>query len=74
MIKEKNGYYEWSIRAKTDIESFKAYLIQYPLFSKKKLFLINKYYELKDLKAYSALSNSPVNKAWLIFSDKLNRG
>lgn len=63
--KGQNGYYKWSIQSRTDIDFFKAYLLKYPLFSNKKqrLFLTNKYYELKDLKAYSALSNSPLSKA-----------
>jgi intein/homing endonuclease len=72
--KSQNGYYKWSIQARTDIYFFKAYLLKYPSFSNKKqrLFLTNKYYELIDLKAYSALPNSPLNKAWLIFSNKWN--
>ena len=70
----KNGYYKWSIQTRTDIDFFKAYLLKYPSLSNKKqrLFLTNKYYELKDLKAYSALPNGPINKAWLIFSNKWN--
>jgi hypothetical protein len=72
--KSQNGYYKWSIQARTDIEFFKAYLLKYPSFSNKKqrLFLIDKYYELKDIKAYSALPDSALSKAWLIFSDKWN--
>ena len=70
--KGHNGYYKWSLQARNDIDIFKAYLLKYPSFSNKKqrLFLINKYYELKDLKAYSASPNSSLGKAWLIFSDK----
>jgi hypothetical protein len=69
-----NGYYKWYLQASKDIDFFKAYLLKYYCFSNKKqrLFLINKYYELKNLKAYSALPNSPLNKAWLIFSNKWN--
>ena len=72
--KSQNGYYKWSIQGRTDIDFFKAYLLKYPSFSNKKqrLFLTNKYYELVNLKAYSALPNSPLNKAWLIFSNKWN--
>jgi len=77
--KGQNGYYKGSThaspaQARTDIEFFKSYLLKYPSFSNKKqrLFLTNKYYELKDLKAYSALPNSPLSKAWLNFSDKWN--
>ena len=72
--KGQNGYYKWSIQARTDVELFKSYLLKYPSFSNKKqrLFLTNTYYELKDLKAYSALPNNPLAKAWLNFNKKWN--
>jgi hypothetical protein len=39
--------------------------VKYPLFSDKKhrFFLIDKYYQLKDLRAYSALAGNPLAKA-----------
>ena len=45
---------------------------KYPYFSNKKqrLYLTNTYYCLKDLKAYSALPNNPLAKAWLKFNNK----
>lgn len=69
--------HKWSIQAKTDIDFFKAYLLKYPSFSNKKqrLFLTDKYYELKSMKAYSASLDSPASplaKAWQIFNDKWN--
>lgn len=72
--KGQNGYYKWSIQARTDVELFKSYLLKVPSFSNKKqrLFLTNTYYELKDLKAYSALPNNPLAKAWLNFNNKWN--
>lgn len=72
--KGQNGYYKWSIQARTDVELFKSYLLKVPSFSNKKqrLFLTNTYYELKDLKAYSALPNNPLAKAWLNFNKKWN--
>ena len=72
--KGKNGYYKWSIQAKTDIELFKSYLMKYPVFSNKKqrFFLIDKYYQLKDLRAYSALPDNPLAKAWINFNNKWN--
>lgn len=70
--KGQNGYYKWSIQSKDDINFFKTYLIKYPSRSNKKqrLFLTDKYYYLKDLKAYNACSNSPLYKAWDSFNDK----
>ena len=72
--KGQNGYYKWSIQARADIELFKSYLLKYPSFSNKKqrLFLTDKYYELIDLKAYSALLDSPLAKAWINFNNKWN--
>ena len=72
--KGKNGYYKWSIQAKTDIDFFKSYLLKYPSRSNKKqrLFLINDYYYLKDLGAHKASVGTPLHKAWTIFNDKWN--
>ncbi len=72
--KGQNGYYKWSIQSRDDIELFKSYLLTYPSFSNKKqrLFLTNKYYQLKTLKAYSALSGNYLGKAWTNFNNKWN--
>ena len=72
--KSQNGYYKWSIEGRNDIEIFKSYIIKYPCFSNKKqrLFLIDKYFELKDLKAYSASAESVLGKAWIKFNNKWN--
>ena len=75
--KGQNGYYKWSIQAKTDIDYFKAYFLRYPCRSNKKqrLFLINDYYYLKDLGAHKASVGTPLYKAWITFNDKWqNRG
>jgi hypothetical protein len=63
--KGQNGYYKWSIQAKTDIDFFKSYLLKYPSRSNKKqrLFLINDYYYLKDLGAHKASVGTPLHKA-----------
>ena len=73
--KGQNGYYKWFIQARDDIELFKKYLLKYPSFSNKKqrLFLTDMYYELKTLKAYSALSDNPLGKAWIHFNNKWNK-
>ena len=72
--KGQNGYYKWSIQSKDDIELFKSYLLIYPSYSNKKqrLFLIGRYYELKALKAHSALPGSYFAKAWIKFNNKWN--
>jgi hypothetical protein len=63
--KGQNGYYKWSIQSKTDINEFKEYLLRYPSLSHKKqrLFLIEEYYYLKDLKAYKAPVDTNLSKA-----------
>ncbi len=72
--KGQNGYYKWSIQSITDIDSFKAYLLKYPSLSNKKqrLFLIDKYFELKGIRVYSTLHGTTLAKAWQIFNDKWN--
>jgi hypothetical protein len=72
--KSQNGYYKWSIQARNDIEIFQSYILKCPCFSNKKqrLFLIDQYFELKDLKAYSALPHSVLGKAWVKFNNKWN--
>ncbi len=72
--KGQNGYYKWSIQERSDINFFKDYLLKYPSRSNKKqrLFLTDQYFLLKNQKAYSALPNSPLNKAWLTFNNKWN--
>ena len=69
-----NGYYKWSIQSKTEINIFNEYISKYPSRSnkKKRLFLINEYYYLKDLTAYKAPSNTNLYKAWIKFNDKWN--
>lgn len=39
---------------------------------RKRLFLINEYYELKDIKSYIYENNIVKNKAWMLFIKKLN--
>jgi len=74
--KGQNGYYKWSIQSKEDINFFKSYLLKYPSRSNKKqrLFLTDQYYYLKNLRAYNAPKDSPLNKAWLTFNRKWNKG
>lgn len=68
----QNGYYKWSIQSRDEIAYFKTYLGKHPLRSNKKqrLFLIDEYYYLKDLKAYQALPSTLLSKAWHNFNYK----
>jgi len=75
--KSQNGYYKWSIQGRNDIKIFQSYILKCPCFSNKKqrLFLIDQYFELKDLKGYSALPDSVLGKAWVKFNNKwIHRG
>ena len=72
--KSQNGYYKWSIQGRKEIETFKSYILKYPCLSNKKqrLFLTDNFFELQDLKAYSALPESVLGKAWIKFNNKWN--
>ena len=72
--RSQNGYYKWSIQSKEDILSFLNYFKNCPNRSikRKRLFLINQYYELKAIKAYSAENNTAKYRAWELFIEKWN--
>lgn len=72
--RSQNGYYKWSIQNKENILSFLKYINNCPSRSikRKRLFLINQYYELKDIKAYKAEETSAKFKAWKRFVEKWN--
>lgn len=54
--RSQNGYYKWSIQNKSDILNFIDYFKICPSKSikRKRLFIINRYYELLELKAYKS--------------------
>jgi hypothetical protein len=71
----KNGYYIWSIQSRKDIAKFQIYFKSsiFRSSKSKRFFLIDKYYDLKDLKAYKETSIH--HKEWLSFMEnweKLN--
>ena len=72
--KAQNGYYKWSIQSKEDVIYFLNYVKKCPSYSikRKRLFLINEYYNLKSIKAYKADKSSAKYKAWNLFLDKWN--
>jgi hypothetical protein len=61
---DKGGYgsYKWTIQSKKDILLFLEYVKWCPLYShkRKRVWLIKRYFELKDLRAYKEENN----KAW----------
>ena len=74
--RSQNGYYKWSIYERQAIINFyKNYVKQCNLHTtkSKRFHLINKYYELKDHKAYAASKDSAAYKAWHNFIDKWYR-
>jgi ubiquinol-cytochrome c reductase cytochrome b subunit len=72
--RSKNGYYKWSIQDREDIISFLNYIKNCPSRSikRKRLFLINQYYELKEIQAYKAEESTAKYKAWKKFVEKWN--
>ena len=64
--------FKWYVTKREDILSLVEYFKTHPSRSAKKnrLFLIPKYYELKDLKAHNALPETLLYKAWLNFYSK----
>ena len=68
----QNGCYKWSIQSREDILYFLNYIRSCPSYSikRKRLYLINRYYELKDIKAYEAEEGTAIKKAWNIFLEK----
>ncbi len=66
---DKGGYgsYKWSIQSKKDIETFLEYIkiCSSRSHKRQRLFLIPKYYKLKNFKAYKQELGSALNKAWI---------
>jgi len=64
--------FKWYIIKKEDILNLINYFKKYSFrFAKKnKLYLIPKYYELKDFKAYKTLSGTLLEKSWKNFHNK----
>lgn len=66
----QNGYYKWTIQSRSNILMMLDYFKLYPSRSAKakRLHLIEKYFELRDLRAYD--SNSTLYSAWRNFELK----
>ena len=66
----QNGYYQWSVESRVNIENFmKKFQYNFCRSCKsRRFFLIKEYYNLRELKAYK--EESPHNKAWQVFMSK----
>jgi hypothetical protein len=69
----QNGYYQWSVQSREDVLNMLNYFKTHTSRSHKsqRLFLINEYFTLKDLKAFKA--DSIHYKAWVYFLNKWNK-
>jgi LAGLIDADG endonuclease len=72
--RSQNGYYKWSIQSKEDILSFLKYIKSCPSRSikRKRLFLVNQYYELISMKVYKEEETTVKFKVWKKFIEKWN--
>lgn len=68
----KYEYFKWYITERSTILNLIEYFKKYPSRSGKKnrLYLIPKYYELKDLNAHKAPENTKLNHSWKIFTNQ----
>jgi Cytochrome C and Quinol oxidase polypeptide I/LAGLIDADG endonuclease len=66
----QNGYYKWTIQSRSNIFMMLDYFKLYPSHSAKakRLHLVEKYFELRDLRAYDP--NSTLHSAWRNFELK----
>lgn len=72
-IKQKNKtWYTWEISSQHEVLLFLDYVRKYPLRSNKgkRFFLLERYFELKQMKAHLAPSGTQLNKAWFLFAQK----
>jgi ubiquinol-cytochrome c reductase cytochrome b subunit len=69
-----NGSFKWYITKKEDILNLIEYFKKYPSRStkNKKLHLIPKFYELKNMEAHTSHPESLLSKSWNTFISKWN--
>lgn len=72
LTQRNKTWYCWELTTPSDILSFCNYLVEGPSRSnkKKRIFLIQRYFELKQMKAHLAPENTHLNKVWLLFCQK----
>ena len=66
----QNGYYQWSVESREEIENFiNSFQYRYcRSFKSQRFFYVKEYYYLRDLKAFK--DDSINNKAWQVFMSK----
>jgi hypothetical protein len=69
-------WYSWELCTELQILSFCDYLRKIPSRSAKsrQIFLIERYFELKRIKAHLATKDTHLNKAWFLFCQKWYKG
>jgi hypothetical protein len=72
--KARNGYYKWMVFSKSDVLTMLEYFRVCHSHTTKvhRIHLIPRYFELVQIKSYSASTESAQNKAWLNFQKKWN--
>jgi hypothetical protein len=70
----RGGHYRWTLESDSEIRDFLLYTKLYPLKShlRKRLYLINEYYELVRLNAYKTQANPNISKSWIEFNRRWN--
>ena len=71
IVRGSSKSFKWYVTKKEDILKLIEYFKLYPPRSakKKRVHLINKYYELKGLKAHKAAPDTFLNKSWKYFTN-----
>jgi ubiquinol-cytochrome c reductase cytochrome b subunit len=72
IIQKKKEWYSWELSSEFEVFRFCDYLRHFPCHSRKKhrLFLIERYFELKTIKAHLAPEETNLNQAWYLFCQK----
>jgi ubiquinol-cytochrome c reductase cytochrome b subunit len=72
IIHKKKTWYCWELTTEPQILSFCDYLKKIPSRSAKsqRIFLIERYFELKQMRAHLAPQGTQLNQAWLLFCQK----
>lgn len=72
LTQKSKTWYNWELTTEPNILEFYYYLSTFTCRSKKsqRIFLIERYFELKRMKAHLATEGTNLNKAWLLFCQK----
>lgn len=72
VVHKTKTWYNWELTTKLDIMNFYDYLTKFSCKSNKikRIVLIKRYFELKQIKAHLASEKTNLNKAWFLFCKK----